>query len=227
MHCFFSHFMSPELWLFFCIYDSVCVCIDVCVFFVNEMVISIGGCKHKEFIHRRCMHILFIESLFSLASFLAQQCTFQFIHPFFYFYFCFCFDVYAFDFLLLLLVLKFCRLPFWPYMHSFWHIKAIWIRSAFFYLLFVLQSTLSALHYFSFLPALLVCVYYLVYFFLLLYLEFWCASLFNAALHSFSSFFFPPSKSFFVCYHSIVNVTYTCVSKMCWCIFIFASVSTT
>lgn len=97
------------------------------------------------------------------------------------------------------------------------YIKAIWIRSAFFYLLFMLQSTLSALHYFSFLPALLVCLHtWFVYFFYcyiwnLVHFTLQCRAMMWFTHSVASIFFLSPPKSFFVYYHSIANVMYTWV----------------
>lgn len=241
-HLLFSHFMSPELWLFF-------LHGDVCMFFVSEMVIPIGGCiasTHKAFIYIEDAVREHVSNHSRFVSFLVLAVFVSIHSSVFLFLFLFLFRCVHLILLvssLLVLVLssfcwKFCLHPFsshacdaflLAYKKPYGFDLPLSIFFSFFnlryqhYIIFPFcQHTLGV-------P----CTWFMP-FFLLLYLEFGALHSSSMpryeAIHSFSgSFFFfvfPPPKSFFqVYYHSIVNVMYTwVVSSRCWCTFFYSPV---
>lgn len=204
-----SHLMSPELWLLF----SICFHPSMYGFRQRNVDFDRWMQAQRIFIyHTEDVYVCIYWNTHTHSCSLPVRFP-NLIHLVFYFYFCF--DVSIFFLHGVLLLVK---------LHSFWHtyIEAIWIRSAFFYLLFMLQSTLSALQYFSFLPAHTFAVLLDMFFFLLLYLEF--GALYSSmprykAIHSFSDFFFSivffffshPSRFSFTIILLLVYVSYVCV----------------
>lgn len=129
-HRLFSHFMSPELWLFFLQWGCVCV------FFVSEMVIPIGGCiasAQKESIHRRrCTTYIHVSNHSVPLPFSFWPCSmYVSIHSsVFLFLFLFLFRCVHLILLLALLLSVFAEVLSSSHirrmhaMHSFWHIKS-------------------------------------------------------------------------------------------------------
>lgn len=242
-HLLFSHFMSPELWLFF-------LHGDVCMFFVSEMVIPIGGCiasTHKAFIHRRCCTRACIESLsfrflsrsgrvrfnslirFSIPiSVSVSMCAFEFVVVV---------VVVVVDAGVVVFLLKFCLHPFSShasdaFLLAYKNPYGFDLPLSIFFSCFNLRYQHYIIFPFCQHTLGVPCTWFMP-FFLLLYLEFGALHSSSMpryeAIHSFSgSFFFvfSPPKSFFqVYYHSIVNVMYTwVVSSRCWCTFFYSPV---